>query len=63
MLPSSNEPDNAGQANLNPEKTAEVYQKYMNQFAGQAKLATPAITNGGGETGLNFLGEFVGNCE
>ena len=34
----------------------------MNQFQGQAKLATPAVTNGGGETGLQFLSEFVGNC-
>ena len=59
---SSNEPDNAGQANLSPEDTATVYKKYMQQFKGQALLATPAVTNGGGETGLGFLGEFLGNC-
>ena len=63
MAPSSsNEPDNAGQANLSPRDTAQVYQKYMNQFQGKAKLATPAVTNGGGATGLNFLGAFLDQC-
>lgn len=58
----SNEPDNAGQANLSPANAAKVYKQYMQPFKGQALLATPAVTNGGGETGLNYLGEFVGNC-
>lgn len=58
----SNEPDNAGQANLSPADAAKVYKQYMQPFKGQALLATPAVTNGGGETGLNYLGEFVGNC-
>ena len=40
-----------------------MYKKYMNQFQGQALLATPAVTNGGGSTGLNFLGNFVDNCQ
>ena len=35
----------------------------MNQFQGKAKLATPAVTNGGGSTGLNYLGQFVDNCD
>lgn len=60
---SSNEPDNAGQANLSPQDTATVYKRYMQQFKGQALLATPAVTNGGGSTGLNFLGEFLENCQ
>lgn len=34
----------------------------MNQFQGKAKLATPAVTNGGGQTGLTFLGNFVDSC-
>lgn len=34
----------------------------MQPFNGKALLATPAVTNGGGETGLGFLGEFLGNC-
>ena len=59
---SSNEPDNSGQANLTPSQAAQVYQKYMNQFQGKAKLATPAVTNGGGQTGLTYLGNFVDNC-
>lgn len=58
----SNEPDNAGQANLSPQDTAKVYKKYMQPFQGQALLATPAVTNGGGETGLGFLADFLDNC-
>ena len=59
---SSNEPDNAGQANLSPADTATEYKQHMNQFKGQAKLATPAVTNGGGSAGLTFLGNFVDQC-
>ena len=59
---SSNEPDNAGQANLSPQDTATVYKRYMQPFKGQALLATPAVTNGGGATGLNFLGSFLDSC-
>ncbi|KAL8796692.1 MAG: hypothetical protein Q9195_001082 [Heterodermia aff. obscurata] len=59
---SSNEPDNAGQANLSVQQAVQVYQKYMNQFQGKVKLATPAVTNGGGSTGLNYLGQFVDAC-
>ena len=61
-LYSSNEPDNAGQANLSPADAAKVYKQYMQPFKGQALLATPAVTNGGGQSGLTYLGEFVGNC-
>lgn len=28
-----------------------------------ARLCTPAITNGDGNTGLNYLEQFVGECE
>lgn len=34
----------------------------MQPFAGQALLATPAVTNGGGATGLNFLSSFLDAC-
>ena len=34
----------------------------MQQFKGQALLATPAVTNGGGTTGLNFLSSFLDSC-
>ncbi|KAL8761602.1 MAG: hypothetical protein Q9184_002277 [Pyrenodesmia sp. 2 TL-2023] len=62
MIFASNEPDNRGQANLTPAQAATVYKKYVQPFAGQVTLASPAITNGGGATGLGFLENFVGQC-
>ncbi|KAL8971183.1 MAG: hypothetical protein Q9185_002163 [Variospora sp. 1 TL-2023] len=62
MIYASNEPDNQGQANLSPAQAAAVYKKYVQPFKGQAALASPAITNGGGATGLGFLEDFVGQC-
>ncbi|KAL9612592.1 MAG: hypothetical protein Q9167_002843 [Letrouitia subvulpina] len=59
---SSNEPDNAGQANLSPANAAKVYKKYIQPFKGQASLASPAITNGGGATGLGWLASFMAAC-
>lgn len=61
-LDSSNEPDNAGQANLSPADAAKVYKKYIQPFKGQAGLASPAITNGGGATGLGWLAKFMAEC-
>ncbi|KAL8909400.1 MAG: hypothetical protein Q9207_000235 [Kuettlingeria erythrocarpa] len=62
MIFASNEPDNRDQANLTPAQAATVYRKYVQPFAGQVALASPAITNGGGATGLGFLENFVGQC-
>ncbi|KAL8936806.1 MAG: hypothetical protein Q9216_004736 [Gyalolechia sp. 2 TL-2023] len=59
---SSNEPDNAGQSNLSPSQAATVYKKFIQPFAGQVAIASPAITNGGGATGLGFLENFVAQC-
>lgn len=58
----SNEPDNSGQANLTPAQAATVYKNYVQPFAGQVALASPAVTNGGGATGLDYLENFVGQC-
>lgn len=58
----SNEPDNAGQADLDVADCVTVYKKYMQPFYGQVQLGTPAVTNGGGQTGLQYLSNFVGNC-
>lgn len=58
----SNEPDNAGQANLTPSQAASVYKKYMQPFKGQAALGTPAVTNGGSPGGLTFLEAFLDKC-
>lgn len=61
----TNEPDNAGQANLTPAQAVIVHQRYMQPFYDPAHVAlgTPAITNGGGTTGLNYLDTFVSICE
>jgi len=58
----SNEPDNAGEANLTPEQAATVYRKYMQPYAGTVQLGTPAVTNSGGQSGLTYLENFVGAC-
>lgn len=47
---------------MTPSQAATVYKKYMQPFKGQALLGTPAVTNGGGQTGLNFLESFIGEC-
>lgn len=62
MIFASNEPDNAGQSNLTPAQAATVYKNFIQPFAGQVAMASPAITNGGGATGLNFLDKFAAAC-
>lgn len=60
----SNEPDNAGQANLSPQDAAKVYKQYMMPLKGRgAGIATPAVTNGVGTTGLNYLQNFLTFCQ
>lgn len=58
----SNEPDNAGQADLTPSNAAAVYKKYMQPFKGDAALGTPAVTNGGSPAGLTYLEAFLAQC-
>jgi Glycosyl hydrolase catalytic core len=71
-LQSFNEPDLAGQANMDTATAAAAHIKYMNPYAGQAKIGSPAITNGGpsgGTDGLglgwlqNFFDKCNGNCK
>ncbi|KAL9602138.1 MAG: hypothetical protein Q9219_002002 [cf. Caloplaca sp. 3 TL-2023] len=62
MIFASNEPDNAGQSNLTPAQAAAVYKKFIQPFAGQVSIASPAITNGGGSTGLGYLANFAAQC-
>ena len=47
---------------MTPSQAATVYKKYIQPFKGQASLSAPAVTNGGGATGLGFLENFVGQC-
>ena len=58
----SNEPDNAGKANLTVADAVTVHKKYMQPYYGEVQLGTPAVTNGGGSTGLAYLEAFVEAC-
>ncbi len=69
---SFNEPDLAEQANMNAATAAAAHIKYMNPYAGQAKIGSPAVTNGGpsgGTDGMglgwlrNFFDRCNGNCK
>ncbi|KAH0289863.1 glycoside hydrolase family 128 protein, partial [Aureobasidium sp. EXF-3399] len=62
-LMSFNEPDMTSQANMSPEDAASAYKTYMMPFAGKAKLGAPAVTNGGGSMGLNWLAAFLEACD
>ncbi|KAI5247032.1 hypothetical protein E4T42_06164 [Aureobasidium subglaciale] len=62
-LMSFNEPDMTSQANMSPEEAASAYKTYMMPFAGKAKLGAPAVTNGGGSMGLNWLSAFLAACD
>lgn len=59
---SFNEPDLGGQANMAVNVAAQAFMTYMQPFAGKAKLGAPAVTNGGGATGLNYLSSFLSAC-
>ncbi|KAJ9634212.1 hypothetical protein H2199_009096 [Coniosporium tulheliwenetii] len=57
-----NEPDRAEQANMSPATAAAAYMTHMQPFAGRARLGSPAVTNGGGSLGLNWLTSFMSAC-
>jgi Glycosyl hydrolase catalytic core len=64
---SFNEPDLGAQANMDSATAAAAHQKYMNPYASQAKIGSPAVTNGGpsGGTdgmGLGWLQKFFDKC-
>lgn len=61
---SFNEPDvcYTGSACMTVNDSVSTYQQYMQPFAGQAALGTPAVTNSGAPAGLTYLSEFMGNC-
>ena len=58
----SNEPDNAGHAKLTVADAVIVHKKYLQPYYGQVQLGTPAVTNGGGSTGLAYLESFLEAC-
>ncbi|KAK7741843.1 hypothetical protein SLS53_004910 [Cytospora paraplurivora] len=53
-----NEPENAGQSNIDPTTAVNAYRKYMQPFAGQVKLGAPAVSN----DGYNWMSQFLDNC-
>ncbi|TAQ83797.1 hypothetical protein B7494_g7881 [Chlorociboria aeruginascens] len=61
-LMSFNEPDLSTQSNIGYADAAAGYLKYMQPFAGKAKLGAPAVTNGGAPMGLTYLGNFLNAC-
>lgn len=59
-----NEPDQCGGGGscMPMANAVAAYKKYMQPFAGKAKLGAPAVTNGGGTMGLNWLKTFITQC-
>ena len=51
-----NEPENAGQSNIDPKAAADAYRKYVQPFAGQAQLGAPGVSNDGRDWMTQFLG-------
>lgn len=61
---SFNEPDHAAQANLSPEAAAAAHVKYVNPYAGRARIGAPAITNSNLDgQGTRWLRSFMSACE
>jgi hypothetical protein len=61
-LLSFNEPDLSSQSNLDPTTAANLFKQYMQPFACQARLSSPAVTNGGAPMGLSWLQSFLSQC-
>ena len=53
---SFNEPDLPAQANMDAATAAAAHVKYMNPYGSRVKIGSPAITNGGPESGSDGLG-------
>lgn len=63
-LMSFNEPDwcASGSACMEIPTAVAAWKKYMQPFAGKAKLVAPSVTNAGAPYGLTWLENFIGNC-
>ncbi|DAA76254.1 TPA_exp: Uncharacterized protein A8136_0926 [Trichophyton benhamiae CBS 112371] len=59
---SFNEPDIPSQANMSPQDAIQAHKQYMKPFVGKASIGSPAVSNGGGEMGLSWLGKFLDGC-
>lgn len=61
-FPSFNEPDLSTQSDLTPQQAADAWMQWCEPFAGQVKLISPAITNGGPPMGTSWMDEFLQLC-
>ncbi|KKY38135.1 hypothetical protein UCDDA912_g01893 [Diaporthe ampelina] len=58
-----NEPDNAGQANMDAATAAAAYIQYLTPHAGSVRLGSPAITNSGTDgEGVSWLKQWISAC-
>jgi hypothetical protein len=57
-----NEPDDPQQANMSPSDAATAYRQYLTPYANRVALGTPAITNGGGAMGLEWMERYLAAC-
>lgn len=62
-LLSFNEPDIVAQANMSPQDAATGHIKWMNPYAGQARISTPAISSSqNANQGIDWLQQFFSAC-
>jgi len=57
-----NEPDLGAQANLSVDAAVKGWNSLMEPFKCKARLAAPAVTNGGAPMGLTYLKSFLAAC-
>ncbi|KAI1119973.1 glycosyl hydrolase catalytic core-domain-containing protein [Nemania abortiva] len=58
-----NEPDIASQANMSPAAAAAAHIQWMNPYAGQARISTPAISSSeNANQGVDWLKQFFTAC-
>lgn len=57
-----NEPDLSTQSNMPVTNAVSAYKKYMQPFAGKARLVSPAVTNSVAPGGLTYLQSFLTAC-
>ncbi|KAI2625493.1 glycoside hydrolase family 128 protein [Xylaria nigripes] len=58
-----NEPDIASQANMSPQYAAAAHTQWLNQYAGQVRISSPAISSSeNANQGIDWLRQFFGAC-
>jgi len=57
-----NEPDLSGQCDISVADAVTAWNTYIQPFAGQVTLVSPAVTNGASPLGQTWLDEFISAC-